>query len=129
MAGVKEAIKDITKITNICRECKDFSVWSGNDDLIVPAISLGANGVISVLSNLMPTETKAMADAALDGDLDTATSLQQLLQPVIELLFCESNPIPVKSALKLIGYDCGRCRLPLSDLSVDHLQQLKSLLK
>ncbi len=129
MAGVKEASKDITKITHICRECKNFSVWSGNDDLIVPSISLGANGVISVLSNLMPTETKAMADAALDGDLDTATSLQQLLQPVIELLFCESNPIPVKSALKLIGYDCGRCRLPLTELSDDHLQQLKLLLK
>ncbi len=127
--GVKEANKDVTKITNICRECNHFTVWTGNDDLIVPSISLGAKGVISVLSNLMPTETKAMADAALDGDLDTAANLQQLLQPIIDLLFCESNPIPIKFALKQIGYDCGGCRLPLTELSKDNQQRLKLLIK
>lgn len=117
IAGVKEANKDITKITKICRTCGNFDVWAGNDDLIVPAMSVGAQGVVSVLSNVLPVETLAMTDAMLSGDLDTAMALQQELQPLIELLFCEVNPVPVKAAMKHIGYDCGECRLPLTKLS------------
>ncbi len=126
MAGIKEASSDITKITKLCRECGDLSVWTGNDDLTVPAISLGAKGVISVLSNLLPVETQAMAQAALDGDLDTAAALQQELQPLVELLFCEPNPIPVKAAMKYLGFDCGRCRLPLTELSKENKKRLKT---
>ena len=118
VAGVKEASADITKVTAIRQSCpQDFAVWSGNDDLAVPAVSLGAQGVISVLSNVCPTEVSAMVNAALDGDFDTATSLQIDLQPLCDLLFCEVNPIPVKEAMKYIGYDCGNCRLPLCRLS------------
>lgn len=124
MVGIKEASSDITKVTRLCRECKDFTVWTGNDDQIVPAIALGAKGVISVLSNVLPVETQAMAQAALDGDLDTAASLQQQLQPLVELLFCEPNPIPVKAAMKYIGYDCGSCRLPLTELSKENKKKL-----
>lgn len=126
MIGVKEASTDITKVTKICGTCKDFAVWSGNDDLTVPAISLGAQGVISVLSNVVPMEMQAMAQAALDGDLDTAASLQQKLQPLVELLFCEVNPIPVKAAMKYIGYDCGTCRLPLTELSKENKKRLEA---
>ena len=120
---------DVRKVTKICRECgKDFAVWSGNDDLTVPAIALGAQGVISVLSNLLPAETQAMAQAALAGDLDTAAALQQELQPLVDLLFCEPNPIPLKAAMKYIGLDCGGCRLPLTELSTENKEKLKAIL-
>jgi 4-hydroxy-tetrahydrodipicolinate synthase len=128
MVGIKEASTDITKITKLCRSCNDFTIWTGNDELIVPAISLGAQGVISVLSNILPVQTQAMAKAALAGDLDTAAALQQELQPLIELLFCEPNPIPVKAAMKYIGYDCGSPRLPLTELSKENLEKLKIVL-
>ena len=124
MAGIKEAGSDITKVTKLCHQCNDFTVWTGNDELIVPAISLGAKGVISVLSNVLPVQTQAMAQAALDGDLDTAAALQQELQPLIDLLFCEPNPIPVKAAMKYIGYDCGSPRLPLTELSKENKKRL-----
>lgn len=124
MVGIKEASNDISKVTKLCRQCKDFAVWTGNDELIVPAISLGAKGVISVLSNVLPAQTQAMAQAALAGDLDTASALQQELQPLIDLLFCEPNPIPVKAAMKYIGYDCGSPRLPLTELSQENKKRL-----
>ena len=124
--GVKEAGSNLTKITRICNACGDFFVWSGNDEHIVPAMSLGAQGVISVLSNVVPVETQSMTSAMLAGDLDTATALQQQLQPLIDLLFCEVNPIPVKAAMKYLGYDCGSCRLPLTELSKENKERLEA---
>ncbi len=130
IAGVKEAGTDISKITRIKRSCApDFCIWSGNDDQTVPVISLGGQGVISVLSNVCPMETQAIAQAALDGDFDTAAALQAELQPLIDLLFCEVNPIPVKAAMGLIGYDCGECRLPLTALTPEHQQKLAEFFK
>jgi 4-hydroxy-tetrahydrodipicolinate synthase len=127
IAGVKEAGSDITKITKIRNACdNDFAIWSGNDDQIVPVMSMGGKGVISVLSNICPTETVAMAEAALAGDFDTASALQCQLQPLVELLFCEVNPIPVKAAMKEIGFDCGGCRLPLTGLNPEHQKQLQA---
>lgn len=127
IVGVKEASTDITKIARIRNACPpDFSVWSGNDDQIVPVMSLGGQGVISVLSNICPAETNAMAQAALSGDFDTASVLQGELLPLIDLLFCEVNPIPVKEAMKYIGYDCGNCRLPLSTLTQDNKKRLEA---
>lgn len=114
--GVKEANNDITKIARIKTECgENFFVWSGNDDQTVAAISMGASGVISVLSNLYPEETNTMCHAALNGNRTVAAKLQQHFLPLIDLLFCEVNPIPVKAAMKHIGFDCGGCRLPLCD--------------
>lgn len=127
IAGVKEASTSISKITKIQSLCGDvFSVWSGNDDLAVPVISLGGQGVISVLSNVAPVETNAMVNAALAGDFDTASALQIRLQQLTELLFCDVNPIPVKAAMKYIGYDCGDCRLPLTKLSSDNENKLRA---
>lgn len=126
ITGIKEAGSNINKITKLCQDCSNFTVWSGNDDWIVPAIALGAQGVISVLSNILPEETNAMAQAALSGDFSTAASLQRNLQPLIELLFSETNPIPVKAAMKEIGYDCGGCRLPLVSLTPEHLKALQN---
>lgn len=129
IVGVKEASTDVTKITKIRRSCgNDFSVWSGNDELTVPVISLGGHGVISVLSNVCPAETSAMAQAALAGDFDTAADLQCKLQPLMELMMCEVNPIPVKAAMESIGYDCGICRLPLTQLSKENRDRMNALL-
>ena len=129
MAGVKEASTSISKIAKILAGCpKDFVVWSGNDDQAAAVMALGGQGVISVLSNVMPVETQAMAQAALDGDFDTAADLQLQMIPLIELLFSEVNPIPVKAAMKLIGYDCGECRLPLTPMSRESHEKLKKLL-
>lgn len=129
IAGVKEASGDITKVTKLKAACPgDFGVWSGNDDQIVPVMSLGGLGVISVLSNVAPVETQAMAQAALAGDFDTAAALQIQLLPLIELLFCEVNPIPVKAAMKILGYDCGECRMPLSPMTQANFAKLNALL-
>lgn len=129
IVGVKEASSDITKVTKILAACpEDFAVWSGNDDQAAAVISLGGAGVISVLSNVLPEETQAMVSAALDGDFDTASDLQKKMLPLTEALFTEVNPIPVKAAMKLIGYDCGECRLPLTAPSPATLKKLKRLL-
>lgn len=129
IAGVKEASTDITKIARIKGACPaDFAVWSGNDDQAVPVMSLGGLGVISVLSNVVPMETQAMAQAALAGDFDTAAALQIELMPLIELLFCEVNPIPVKTAMRILGYDCGECRMPLTEITHANLERLKAFL-
>ena len=128
IAGIKEASTDISKITKIRAACPDLPIWSGNDDQAVAVMSLGGLGVISVLSNVAPFQTQAMAKAALDGDFDTAADLQVKLLPLIELLFCEVNPIPVKAAMKCIGYDCGDCRLPLTPMTQENLNKLKKVL-
>lgn len=128
IAGVKEASTDISKIAKLRAACPELPVWSGNDDQAVAVISLGGMGVISVLSNIAPVETQAMVKAALDGDFDTAADLQLRLLPLIELLFCEVNPIPVKAAMKCIGYDCGDCRLPLTPMTAENLNKLKKVL-
>ena len=129
IAGVKEASTDISKIARIRAACPDhFAVWSGNDDQAAAVLSLGGAGVISVLSNVLPQKTQALAQAALDGDFDTAADLQVSLLPLIELLFSEVNPIPVKTAMRIIGYDCGTCRLPLTEASPETVKKLKKLL-
>ena len=129
IAGVKEASPDITKIARIRAACPpDFAVWSGSDDMTVPVMALGGQGVISVASNVEPILMQAMARAALAGDFDTAADLQLELLPLMELLFCEVNPIPVKQALNLAGLDVGLPRLPLTPLSEANIQRLKTLL-
>ena len=129
MAGVKEASTDISKIAKIRAVCPEsFALWSGNDDQAAAVISLGGSGVISVLSNILPVETQALAQAALDGDFDTAADLQIRLLPLTEALFAEINPIPVKAAMKLMGFDCGECRLPLTAASPATVKKLKNLL-
>ena len=129
IVGVKEASSDVTKISKIRYACKeDFHVWTGNDDLIVPTISLGGKGVISVLSNLCPEETVEMTNAALRNDYTTAAAYQAALSSLIELLFSETNPIPIKHAMRYVGFDCGECRLPLGPISKKTKKCLEALL-
>lgn len=129
IAGVKEATGDMKKILSIRAQCPaHFCVWSGCDELTVPVLSLGGKGVISVLSNLYPEMTQTMVSAGLDGDFDTAADLQIRFEPIIRALFSQVNPIPVKAAMKLLGYDCGEPRLPLTPPSEALVRQLRSLI-
>ena len=126
IVGVKEASTDLTKIVKIKNACtSDFAIWSGNDDLTVPVMSLGGQGIISVTSNICPEQMVAMAQAAINEDYDTAASLQASLQPLIDLMFCEVNPIPVKAAMECIGYDCGGCRLPLCSPGKENMKRIQ----
>lgn len=126
--GVKEASTDLGKILRIRAQCpKDFYIWSGNDHLTVPILSLGGVGVISVLSNLLPEQMNLMTFAALDGDFDAAAALQCNLLPWTDFLGCEVNPIPIKAAMTRFGYDCGPGRLPLTPLSPTHQKTLEQL--
>lgn len=127
IAGVKEASPNVAKVVQILAACgPDLPVWSGNDDMAVPVMSVGGAGVISVLSNVVPGHTNAMTKAALQGDYLTAGALQCRLKELIDLLFSEVNPIPVKAAMKCIGYDCGGCRLPLTDPSEACMAKIKA---
>lgn len=129
IVGVKEASTDIKKCMNIRLQCpEDFFFWSGNDDLIVPIMSVGGLGVVSVLSNVEPQKTQAMTTAALMGDYETAAAMQIEMLPLIKLLFSEVNPIPVKAAMQEIGFDCGVCRLPLTPLTRENRIKLKKYL-
>lgn len=91
-------------------------------------IALGGRGVISVTANVAPVPVAAMVDAALNGDGDTASSLQLRLLELNKMMFCQVNPIPVKAAMKYIGYDCGSCRLPLTDLDPAYQKKLEDIL-
>ena len=130
IAGVKEASTDIGKILRIRSECpEDFYIWSGNDHLTVPTLSLGGKGVISVISNLFPEQMNIMTYAALDGDFDTAAALQSRMLPWTDFLGCEVNPIPIKAAMAAYGLDCGTGRLPLTPLSSQNQLLLRKLME
>ena len=129
IAGIKEASSDISKVARLRAACPDsFAVWGGNDDQAAAVLSLGGSGVISVVSNLYPELMQALVSAGLDGDFDTAADLQLRLLPLIRALFREVNPIPVKAAMELLGWDCGRCRLPLTRATEETVVELKKLL-
>lgn len=118
IVAMKDAVGNITYTANLIERCGDnLTVYSGNDDQIVPMMSLGAKGVISVLSNIAPQETHDMTAAALAGDFKTAAALQLKYLKLIHALFCETNPIPVKEAVNQMGFAAGACRLPLYDMA------------
>lgn len=123
--GVKEASGDFSLFALTRAACgDDMFIWSGNDDNTVPMMALGALGVISVASNIVPGAVAKLCALCLDGDFDQAQQLYFKYAKLFSDLFIETNPIPVKTALKLIGNDCGKLRLPLTDMSEDHLQTL-----
>lgn len=116
--GVKEASGDISKIQRALDACGErFFVWSGNDDQIVPIQSIGGKGVISVLSNILPKETVHLLELCKLQRYEEAGSLQCKWMDLIDFLFCEVNPIPVKALLNYLGWEVGLPRLPLTDLS------------
>lgn len=118
IVAMKDAVGNITYTANLIERCGDkLTVYSGNDDQIVPMMSLGAKGVISVLSNIAPQETHDMTAAALAGDYKTAAALQLRYLRLIHALFSETNPIPVKEAVNQLGFAAGPCRMPLYEMA------------
>jgi len=130
IVAVKEATGDVARACDIIARCgDDIDVYSGNDDIIVPLMSVGAKGVISVLSNIMPKETHDLCKLCLDGDFIKAGNLQVKYFNLVKALFCEVNPIPVKTALNLMGFNAGKLRLPLYEMEEKNLEFLKSEMK
>lgn len=125
IVGVKEASGNISQVAKIM-ELTDGNIdlYSGNDDQIVPLLSLGAKGVISVLSNVAPKETHDICEKFFQGDIAGSRDLQLRALPLIEQLFCEVNPIPVKRAVTLMGMDCGPLRMPLTQITAEHEKAL-----
>lgn len=118
IVAMKDAVGSITYTANLIERCGDsLTVYSGNDDQVVPMMSLGAKGVISVLSNVAPKDTHDMAAAALAGDYQKAAALQLKYLRLIHALFIETNPIPVKEAVNQMGFAAGDCRLPLYEMA------------
>ncbi len=130
IVAVKEASGNLSQVAEIAALVgPDFDIYSGNDDQILPILSLGGKGVISVLSNVAPKQTHDMVMHFLNGDIKAATKLQLDAIELIAALFCEVNPIPVKAALNLMGYEVGSCRLPLCDMEEKNLETLKTAMK
>lgn len=129
IVAVKEASGNIGYVAKIIQAVGDkMDVYSGNDDQIVPLMSLGAKGVISVLSNIMPRETHQMAQYCLDNDFHSASKMQIELLDLINALFIDVNPIPIKEAMNLIGLNVGGCRMPLYPMAEKDIETLKKSL-
>lgn len=130
IVAVKAASGDLSAIAKIMAACGDnLAVYSGNDDQIVPIMALGGLGVISVLSNVAPQDTHNICQYVLDGKLQEAARLQLDYIDLIEALFCEVNPIPAKTAMRLLGYEAGLLRLPLCEMEPQNLEKLKKALQ
>ena len=130
IVAIKEASGNISQIAKIAQLCKDnLYIYSGNDDQILPILSIGGIGVISVLSNIKPKEVHDICEKYINGNIDNAKEIFLKFLPLANSLFCEVNPIPIKYALSKIGYDFGKPRLPLVELKNKELidSQIKML--
>ena len=126
IVAIKEASGDLSQVAEIANLCRDeLAIYSGNDDQIVPILSVGGKGVISVLSNIEPKYTHDMCYKFFEGDVKTAAKMQVDSIPLVKALFSEVNPIPVKAALNMIGYNFGTPRLPLIEMSEKAKANLK----
>lgn len=130
IVGIKEASGNISQIARIAELCGDEIVlYSGNDDQVVPLLSLGGKGVISVVSNVAPAQMHACCQAWFDGDVVKARQLQLELLPLCRAMFCDVNPIPVKYAMQLQGWRVGNCRLPLIGPAPVQQQQIQTVMQ
>ena len=121
IVGIKEASGNISHVAEIMEKCDgNIDLYSGNDDQVVPLLSLGGKGVISVLSNIAPRETHDMVELFLKGDVEASRAIQLKALPLIRALFSEVNPIPVKAAMNLMGKEVGPLRMPLSEMEDAH---------
>lgn len=125
IVGIKEASGNISYTAQVAAKVPELDIYSGNDDMIVPVMSLGGKGVISVLANVAPKETHELCASYLRGDVDTARELQLKYLELVDSLFIEVNPIPVKTALNLMGLNAGKLRMPLYEMEEENLSKLK----
>ena len=130
IVGIKEASGNISQVAKIMNLTDgNVDLYSGNDDQIVPVLSLGGKGVISVLSNVAPDAAHDICEKYFEGDVKGSAELQLKALPLIDQLFCEVNPIPVKKAMQLMGIDCGPLRMPLTEISPEHEKNLAQAMK
>jgi 4-hydroxy-tetrahydrodipicolinate synthase len=130
IVAIKEACGNISQVAKLAALCGDkLDIYSGNDDQIVPTMSLGGKGVISVLSNIMPAETSRMCKAYLEGNVAEATAMQLKYLELIDALFCEVNPIPVKAAVAAMGFCDNYLRLPLTCMEPQNEEKLLKLMR
>ena len=130
IVGVKEASGNISQIAHLAAiGGGKIDIYSGNDDQIVPIMSLGGIGVISVLANVAPAQTHAICQSYLDGDCKESCRLQLEAMELCRALFCEVNPIPVKKALNLMGMEAGALRMPLTEMEPGNVQRLEKAMK
>lgn len=128
--GIKEASGNMSYACKIARYLgPEFAMYSGNDDITVPILSIGGSGVISVLANILPKQTHDMVMSYLSGDTAAATAAQLRYLELINSLFLEVNPIPVKAALNMMGWEVGPCRMPLYEMSQGAAQRLRAALE
>ncbi|MGL4914081.1 MAG: 4-hydroxy-tetrahydrodipicolinate synthase [Romboutsia sp.] len=126
IVAVKEASGDLAQVAEVARLVPEgFAVYSGNDDSILQLLSVGGHGVISVLANVCPKETHDLVQKFFDGDIEGSRELQLGMKPLIDALFIEVNPIPVKTAMNLLGFEVGKLRLPLAEMDEKNLEILK----
>lgn len=130
IVGIKEASGNISQVVELMHRTQgDIDLYSGNDDQVVPLLSLGGIGVISVLSNILPKETHNIVADFLQGDCKKSLQEQLRLIPLIDALFCEVNPIPVKKAMNLMGFEVGGLRSPLTDMEEANTERLIKAMK
>ena len=126
--AIKECnLGQVGDVVNLCGE--DLAVYSGDDNAILPVLSLGGKGVISVMANIIPQDTHSMVDKFFQGDIKGAINLQLQTLNLIKALFSEVNPIPIKAAVNLLGFKAGQCRMPLTELSDQNLELLRAEMK
>ncbi len=127
IVGVKECnLLQVPEVVHLCGD--NVALYSGEDGVVVPMLSMGAKGVISVVANLMPALMSRMVHTFFDGDLKGAAQIQADIVPLVQALFSDVNPIPVKAALNILGWNVGSCRLPLCDMSAECHAKLRSVL-
>ena len=126
IVALKEACGDLAQVAEVCRLVPEgFAVYSGNDDSILPLLSVGGSGVISVLANICPREPHDLVAKFMEGDIEGSRKLQLGMKPLIDALFIEVNPVPVKTAVNLMGFEVGDLRLPLAEMEEQNLEVLK----
>lgn len=128
IVAIKEASGNISYVAKIAREVPKLDIYSGNDDMIVPILSLGGVGVVSVLANIEPKVTHDIVQKYLEGDVESSKNLQLKYNGLVDNLFIEVNPIPVKKALNIRGMNAGECRLPLGKMKESNVEILKKSL-
>ncbi len=129
IVAVKEASGNLDQVVEIAATCPELTLYSGNDDQVVPLLSLGGKGVISVVANILPRQTHEMVRLWLEGDCEGSRRLQLQLVPLIRALFSEVNPIPIKTALNDMGFDCGPLRMPLIEMQPETHERLRAEMK
>lgn len=128
IVAVKECnLGQVGDVVNLCGD--DFTVYSGDDNAILPVLSLGGKGVISVMANIIPRDTHDMVIKFFQGDVSGAVKLQLKTLELIKALFSEVNPIPIKAAVNLLGFQAGQCRLPLTEIEDNHLEALRAAMR